>query len=138
MLTIVLPAVTQLRPVVGPVYLSLNPASQTNYRFTVVFANLYYEFNNELLDFVFSQQSNLKCALYADIHTAAEKTNFGGQQSEPLPAPLTFIQQSSGYSANTLVDPADPPGYELVFGPTDGANNAPGVSFIAFCFTMYY
>jgi hypothetical protein len=104
----------------------------------VVFANIYYEFNNELLDFVFSEQSNLKCALYADIHTAAEKTNFGGQQSKPPPAPLTFIQQSSGYSSKNLVSPADPSGYELVFGPTNGANNAPGVCFIVFCFIVFY
>ena len=100
----------------------------------VVFVNIYYEKHNQLLDFVFSEQSNLKCALYADTHTAAEKTNFGGQQSEPSPAPLTIIQESSGYSSKTLVSPVDPPGYELVFGPTNGANNAPGVSFIFFCF----
>jgi len=71
----------------------------------------------------------LKCVLYADIHTATEKTNFGGQQSEPVPAGLTYIQQSSGYAAKTLVEPAVPAGYEYVFGPTNGANNAPGVSF---------
>ncbi|KAF8798617.1 hypothetical protein BYT27DRAFT_7228349 [Phlegmacium glaucopus] len=111
----------------------LNNCDQTE---TCVFANIYYEFNNELLDFVFNEQSNLKCVLYADIHTAAEKTNFGGQQSEPLPAPLTFIQQSSGYSAKTLVDPADPSGYELVFGPTNGANNAPG--YMGFVFLDRY
>ncbi|TFK32624.1 hypothetical protein BDQ12DRAFT_771726, partial [Crucibulum laeve] len=97
-----------------------------------VFANLYYEFNNELLDFVFSEHSNLKCALYADTHTAAEKTNTGGQQSIPPPAGLTFIQQSSGYSAKTLVEPTTPDGYELVFGPTGGANNAPGYMGFAF------
>jgi hypothetical protein len=90
---------------------------------------LYYEFNNQLLDFIFGEHSNLKCALYGDTHTDAEKTNFGGQQSESIPAPLTFIQQSSGYSSKNLVNPADPPGYELVFGPINGANNAPGVSF---------
>ena len=93
-----------------------------------VFANLYYEFNNDLLDFVFSEHSNLKCALYADTHTAAEKTNFGGQQSYPAPGPLTYIQDSSGWALSTLEDPTDPDGYELVFGPTNGANNAPGVS----------
>jgi hypothetical protein len=76
---------------------------------------------------VFSEKSNLKCALYGDIHTAAEKTNKGGQQSEAPPAGLTYIQHSSGWAAKTLADPASPPGYELVFGPTDGANNAPGV-----------
>ena len=56
---------------------------------------VYYEFNSELPDFVFSEQSHLK---YTDTPTE-EKTNFGGQQSKPHPAPLTFIQQSSGYSA---------------------------------------
>ncbi|KAJ7728237.1 hypothetical protein B0H16DRAFT_1894204 [Mycena metata] len=40
-----------------------------------VFVNLYYEFNNNLLDFVFSAQSNLKCAAYGDIRSA-EKLNF--------------------------------------------------------------
>lgn len=100
----------------------------------LVFANIYYELNNFLLDFAFSEHSNLKCALYADVHTAAEKTNFGGQQSERAPASLTFIQQSSGYSSKALVDVIDPPGYELVFGPTNGANNAPGVSFLPFGF----
>ncbi|EDQ99415.1 uncharacterized protein LACBIDRAFT_295987 [Laccaria bicolor S238N-H82] len=97
-----------------------------------VFANIYYEFNNELLDFVFNEKSNLKCALYADVHTAAEKTNSGGQQSEPSPAGLTYIQQSSGYASTTLVDPPTPDGYELVFGPSNGANNAPGYMGFAF------
>ncbi|KAG6918640.1 hypothetical protein DXG01_012759 [Tephrocybe rancida] len=97
-----------------------------------VFANLYYEHNNDLLDHVFSEKSNLKCALYADIHTAAEKTNRGGQQSEPAPAGLTYIQQSSGWAAKSLADPDCPKGYELVFGPTDGANNAPGYMGFAF------
>jgi hypothetical protein len=36
-----------------------------------VFVNLYYEFNY-LLDFVFSEKSNLECAAYGDVHTAAE------------------------------------------------------------------
>jgi hypothetical protein len=90
---------------------------------------LFYEFNNQLLDFVFNQKSNLKCVLYGDVHCAVEKTNFGGQQSEPVPAGLTYIQQSSGYAAITLIEPPVPDGYQYVFGPTDGANNAPGVSF---------
>lgn len=92
-----------------------------------VFANLYYEYNNPGLDWVFSQGSNLKCAVYGDVHTAVEKTNFGNQQLEPAPAPLVYIQNSSGYSSKSLVDPATPEGYNLVFGPVDGANNAPGV-----------
>ncbi|KAJ7486587.1 hypothetical protein FB451DRAFT_1391495 [Mycena latifolia] len=101
-----------------------------------VFVNLYYEFNNELLDFVFSEKSNLKCAAYGDIHSAAEKLNFGGQASYPQvgneTVPLTYITQSSGWAADSLVDPDTPEGYELVFGPTDGANNAPGYMGFAF------
>ncbi|RDB31124.1 hypothetical protein Hypma_000065 [Hypsizygus marmoreus] len=97
-----------------------------------VFANLYYEYNNYLLDFVFGEKSNLKCAVYGDIHFAAEKTNTGGQQSEEPPAGLTYIQNSSGWAAKTLVDPEVPEGYEVVFGPTDGANNAPGYMGFAF------
>ncbi|KAF9467605.1 hypothetical protein BDZ94DRAFT_969039 [Collybia nuda] len=97
-----------------------------------VFANLYYEFNNELLDFVFSEKSNLKCAVYADIHTAAEKTNRGGQQSEAPPAGLTYIKHSSGYAARSLSNPPVPNGYEISFGPLDGANNAPGYMGFAF------
>lgn len=92
-----------------------------------MFVNLYYEFNNELLDHVFQEHSNLKCVAYADVHTANEKTNWGGQQSLSPPAPLTYIQQSSGYALTALADPPTPDGYDLVFGPTDGANNAPGV-----------
>jgi len=39
------------------------------------------------------------------------------------------MQQSSGYALAVLVnDPVTPDGYELVFGPSNGANNAPGVS----------
>ncbi|KAF8205867.1 hypothetical protein K438DRAFT_1917903 [Mycena galopus ATCC 62051] len=101
-----------------------------------VFVNLYYEFNNFLLDFVFTQQSNLKCAAYADVHTAAEKINFGGQASYPQigneSVPLTFITHSSGWAVDSLVDPDTPDGYELVFGPTGGANNAPGYMGFAF------
>ncbi|KAJ7509556.1 hypothetical protein B0H11DRAFT_1252171 [Mycena galericulata] len=100
------------------------------------FVNLYYEFNNYLLDFVFSQKSNLKCAAYGDIHNATEKTNFGGQASYPQvgneTVPLTFITQSSGWAAKELTNPATPDGYELVFGPTGGANNAPGYMGFAF------
>ncbi|KAJ4487605.1 hypothetical protein J3R30DRAFT_3654104 [Lentinula aciculospora] len=97
-----------------------------------VFVNLYYEFWNPLLDFVFSQHSNLKCALYGDVHSAAEKTNFGGQALYPSPGPLDLIQQSSGWAAKSLVDPPTPPGYSKTFGPTNGANNAPGYMGFAF------
>ncbi|KAF8650694.1 hypothetical protein AX16_005068 [Volvariella volvacea WC 439] len=91
-----------------------------------VFANLYYELNNDL------PVSNLKCAVYGDVHSAAEKTNFGGQQLLPLPSGLTFIQESSGWASNALVDPPVPEGYELTFGPEDGANNSPGYMGFAF------
>ncbi|KAF7354383.1 hypothetical protein MVEN_01127100 [Mycena venus] len=109
-----------------------------------VFVNVFYEFNNYLLDFVFSEKSNLKCAAYGDIHTAAEKTNFGGQASYPPGTqcfpflvgnetiPLTYITQSSGWGLDSLVDPTTPDGYEPVFGPTGGANNAPGYMGFAF------
>ncbi|KAG5635907.1 hypothetical protein H0H81_009688 [Sphagnurus paluster] len=101
-----------------------------------VFANLFYEFNNYLLDFVFSEKSNLKCSLYGDVHNATEKTNLGGQQSIPPPAGLTYIQDSSGWASKALVDPVTPTGYDLVFGPTGGANNAPGVSFACYKSSM--
>ncbi|KAG5641001.1 hypothetical protein DXG03_006433, partial [Asterophora parasitica] len=65
------------------------------------FANLYYEFNNYDLDFIFAEQSNLKCAVYGDVHSKSEKTNFGGQQSYPPPAPLTYVQQSSRWSLDS-------------------------------------
>ncbi|KAJ7699725.1 hypothetical protein B0H16DRAFT_780314 [Mycena metata] len=101
-----------------------------------VFVNVYYEFNNYLLDFVFGEHSNLKCAAYGDIHGAAEKTNFGGQASYPQvgdeTVPLTYITQSSGWALDSLVDPTTPDGYDLVFGPTGGANNAPGYMGFAF------
>ncbi|KAL0578875.1 hypothetical protein V5O48_003108 [Marasmius crinis-equi] len=97
-----------------------------------VFANLYYEYNNDLLDFVFNEKSNLKCALYGDVHTANEKTNRGGQQLEAPPAGLTYMQESSGWALLNFVDPPVPDGYEAVFGPLDGANNAPGYMGFAF------
>ncbi|KAF9472402.1 hypothetical protein BDN70DRAFT_909155 [Pholiota conissans] len=94
-----------------------------------VFANLYYEFNNPGLD---AGKSNLKCAVYSDIRTTKEKTNFGGQQLAPLPSGLTFIQKSSGFALKSLTNPPTPSGYEPVFGPLDGANNAPGYMGFAF------
>lgn len=100
---------------------------------TCVFVNLYYEFNNYQLDFVVG--SNLKCAAYADVHTAAEKINWGHQQSYfdyGQPPPLTYMQDSTGWAADSLVDPETPTGYELVYGPTGGANNAPGYMGFAF------
>ncbi|KAJ7867231.1 hypothetical protein B0H14DRAFT_3590403 [Mycena olivaceomarginata] len=91
-----------------------------------VFVNVFYEFNNYLLDFIFSEKSNLKCAAYGDIHTAAEKTNFGGQPSYP---------PAAGASTASSI-PLPPDGYEPVFGPTGGANNAPG--YMGFSFIDKY
>lgn len=96
--------------------------------------NLFFELNNPHLD---AAPSNLICAAYADVHTAAEKTNFGGQQLAALPAGKTFIQDSSGFAAVTLVDPPTPEGYQFVFGPISAANNAPGVLFMYFCHMMH-
>ncbi|TFK18038.1 hypothetical protein FA15DRAFT_683393 [Coprinopsis marcescibilis] len=101
-----------------------------------VFANLYYEFNNYGLDFEASEQSNLKCAVYGEVHTAVEKTNFGGQQSYPAPAPLIYIQHSGGWGINEFVDPGVPSGYEYVFGPINGATSAPG--YMGFVFLDRY
>ncbi|KAJ7224174.1 hypothetical protein GGX14DRAFT_424590 [Mycena pura] len=92
-----------------------------------VFVNMYYELNNPFFD---AQQSNLKCVAYGDVHTAVEKTNFGGeQQLSSLP---TIIQQSSGYASLLVEQPPVPEGYELVFGPSSAANNAPGYMGFAF------
>ncbi len=91
-----------------------------------MFVNLYYEYNNPELD---ASGSNLKCVAFSDTHTAIEKTDFGGLQLEPKPAGPTYIQQSGGFSSAPLVDPETPEGYELVFGPINGANNAAGVNF---------
>jgi hypothetical protein len=88
---------------------------------------LYYEFNSGLVD-ASGQPTNLKCAVFADIHTAAEKTNKGGQQLLPPPAGTTYITDSSGWALKSLADPDTPDGYQFVFGPIDAANNSPGVS----------
>ncbi|KIK63221.1 hypothetical protein GYMLUDRAFT_486395 [Collybiopsis luxurians FD-317 M1] len=101
-----------------------------------VFVNLYYEMNNHLLDHVFSEHSNLKCATYGDIHTAQEKLNFGGQSLSGDPnGPLTYIQQSAGWSSKSLSDPFTPDGYDPL-APLDGANEAPG--YMGFVFLSKY
>ncbi|KAF5353002.1 hypothetical protein D9757_014961 [Collybiopsis confluens] len=94
-----------------------------------VFVNLYYEFNNPLLDFVYPEKSNLRCVLYADIHNASEKTYFGGQQLYPAPGPLNSIEDSAGWAVASFEAPPNPPGYEQVFGPSNGATNA-GFAFL--------
>ncbi|KAF9059096.1 hypothetical protein BDP27DRAFT_1431856 [Rhodocollybia butyracea] len=108
--------------------------SATALKDVVIFVNLYYELWNPLLDFVFSQQSNLKCAAYGDVHNATEKVMlYVNDASERLTRrKRQTLEQSTGWAAKSLVDPPTPPGYELVFGPTDGANNAPGYMGFAF------
>ncbi|KAI8803374.1 hypothetical protein BJ742DRAFT_503250 [Cladochytrium replicatum] len=95
-----------------------------------VFANIFYEFNNYGLDVLNSEKSNLKCAIYGDVHTAVEKTNFGGQQSYPEPHDKTCITHSTGWQRKdlrTFKNPATPWGYALTFGPLTAANIAPGI-----------
>ena len=88
--------------------------------------NLYYIFN-------VNAQTNpvVRCAAYTAAHSGSEKTNFGGQQLLPPPAGKSYVQQSTGYaldSVSGLANPTTPAGYQLVFGPTTGANTSPGVS----------
>ncbi|TFK66971.1 hypothetical protein BDN72DRAFT_822908 [Pluteus cervinus] len=86
-----------------------------------VFVNLFIEYNSDA-----TYNPQYKCAAYSDVHTAAEKTNFGGQQLLPPPAGPTYVQASVGYALASFEDPPTPDGYEFVFGPTGGANNAGG------------
>ncbi|KAF8654312.1 hypothetical protein AX16_003539 [Volvariella volvacea WC 439] len=89
-----------------------------------VYVNLYYEYNNAILD---QLGSNLKCAMFGDIHQAAAKIYWGGQQSYPAPAETTYIKHSSAYALQQgFLTPNRPYTYDLIFGPTNGANNAPG------------
>ncbi|TFK61627.1 hypothetical protein BDN72DRAFT_435270 [Pluteus cervinus] len=103
-----------------------------------VFINTYREFNNNLTSPYTNLPSTLKCALFAQIHTSIEKTNFGGQQLLPNQSGglggvpnqsggLTYIEDSRGYKKRIPPPLRIPRGYELVFGPTDrGINLAPG------------
>ncbi|CAK5283109.1 unnamed protein product [Mycena citricolor] len=97
-----------------------------------VFFNIYTEMYNPLLDYVFTEKSNLKCVLYGEVHGASEKTNFGGQQLAPPPSPPTKIIHSSGFASRAAMEPSVPAGYELVFGPISAANNAPAYMGFAF------
>ena len=87
-----------------------------------VFTILYREFHN-VLDFAFSEQSDLKCAPASTLQWKRP-----GQRSYPTPRPPTYIQDSNGWALLSLANLADPEGYELAFGPTNGAKNAFGVS----------
>ncbi|KAJ7255521.1 hypothetical protein B0H12DRAFT_1233119 [Mycena haematopus] len=76
-----------------------------------VFCNLYYEFNNPLLDFVFPQKSNLKCALFGDVHTADEKEDYWSGQLPGQPNETTSsFQNSSGYASLATAEPTPPDG----------------------------
>ncbi|KAJ7625788.1 hypothetical protein FB45DRAFT_922306 [Roridomyces roridus] len=111
----------------GTAYLTYTVVNNATYNVDgCEFVNLYYEFNNELLDFVFSEKSNLK---YQFRRTGVIPS---GPSVGDEPVPLTYITQSSGWAAKDLTDPPTPEGYDLVFGPTGGANNAPGYMGFAF------
>ncbi|KAJ6591484.1 hypothetical protein DFH09DRAFT_1244599 [Mycena vulgaris] len=96
-----------------------------------VFVNIYYEFNNPYLDFLFSEKSNLKCVAYGDPHNRGKnKLGRPAAHSSP-PSGATYIQNSTGYATVAVPTPAVP-GYELVFGPSSAANSAPGYMGFAF------
>ncbi|KAJ3985590.1 hypothetical protein F5890DRAFT_1120822 [Lentinula detonsa] len=100
------------------------------------FVNLYYEYNNGMLDHVYPQHSNLKCVAYGDVHSAKEKLNFGGQSLSDTPnGPLTYIQESSGWASKSLSDPPTPKGYDPL-PDLNGANEAPG--YMGFVFLNKY
>ncbi|KAJ3838677.1 hypothetical protein F5878DRAFT_582944 [Lentinula raphanica] len=99
-----------------------------------VFVNLYYELNNAWLDHVYSAHSNLKCVAYGDVHSAAEKTNFGGQSLSGTDGPLTYIQDSSGWASTSFIV-STPDGYDAL-AELDGANEAPG--YMGFVFLDQY
>ncbi|KAH6907813.1 hypothetical protein BKA70DRAFT_1223119 [Coprinopsis sp. MPI-PUGE-AT-0042] len=95
-----------------------------------VFVNLYHEFNNFILDLVAQEKSSLKCAAYGEVYGPTQKTNWGGQQSYKAPAPLIYIQESSGYAVVNKPggeEPAVPEGYELVWGPISRAGYDDGL-----------
>ncbi|KAJ6518882.1 hypothetical protein C8R45DRAFT_1048064 [Mycena sanguinolenta] len=92
-----------------------------------VFCNLYYEFNNPFLDFVFPQHSNLKCVLFSDTHTADEKIYWNQQLADQSNKTTSVsFRNSSGFASLATTELPPPPGYELVFGPIGAANNAAG------------
>ncbi|CAO1626098.1 unnamed protein product [Jaminaea pallidilutea] len=75
--------------------------------------NLYQEYNNQLLDHVFSEHSNVKCALFGDVATADEMTNKGGQYFAGYDKP-NYITQSTVFTKTSLPVPQTPSGYDLV------------------------
>ncbi|GAW10556.1 fruit-body specific protein a [Lentinula edodes] len=97
--------------------------------------------NRELFMFglqlvLYLQHSNLKCAAYGDVHSAEEKLNFGSQSLSGTPdGPLTYIQQSSGWTSKSFGDPSTPEGYDPL-PDLGGANEAPG--YMGFVFLNKY
>ena len=75
--------------------------------------------------------------IFSAVHQVDQKS--GAANTPPVPnTAVTAIDDSlttAGLDGNSA---ADPPGYELVFGPTNSANNAPGVSFIYFLFLLCF
>ncbi|KAH6871923.1 hypothetical protein BKA70DRAFT_1130360, partial [Coprinopsis sp. MPI-PUGE-AT-0042] len=70
------------------------------------------------------------CAAYGEVYGPTQKTNWGGQQSYKAPAPLIYIQESSGYAVVNKPggeEPAVPEGYELVWGPISRAGYDDGL-----------
>ncbi|KAJ3900101.1 hypothetical protein F5879DRAFT_1056293 [Lentinula edodes] len=87
-----------------------------------VSVNLYYEYNNLLLDHIYPQRSNLKCVAYGDVHFSQAKLNFGRMS---VSGDLTYIQQSSGLVTKSYLNPSAPDGYDAL-PDLDGANEAFG------------
>ncbi|KAN0063949.1 hypothetical protein ACQY0O_003555 [Thecaphora frezii] len=86
------------------------------------FVNLFQEKDNNLLDWVFSEKSDLKCALWADVHPASEKTNAGGQQlkqpkynegGDPQGYKVNHVENSVGFRkpGGPVYVPETVPGY---------------------------
>lgn len=89
--------------------------------------NVFKEWNNPLLDYVFGEKSNIKCSLFGDVAVTSQLTNVGGQQLKSKPEPLTKITDSVVYTRGALVGtPATPAGYDFVFGPLNSAINGAG------------
>ncbi|KAJ7654438.1 hypothetical protein DFH06DRAFT_514629 [Mycena polygramma] len=102
----------------GTAYLTWNNVSTTSECLAYCDATGGCEFVNMYTQLSNDGQQESRCVLFADLHTAAEKTNNGADGMS--------IQDSVGYAAVELMEPAVPKGYELVFGPISAANNAPG------------
>ncbi|TFK58154.1 hypothetical protein BDN72DRAFT_722058, partial [Pluteus cervinus] len=64
------------------------------------------------------------CALYSQVHSAADKTNFGGQLLYP-DLGKTFKQDSTGWALETPPTPNTPAGFQLVFGPVTAQTSSP-------------